>query len=267
MDSNPTNVPDLLEKMKAISTSDADANQQLEALVEHYVQNLDDIIANTPPDALEAIVHKQESLTHQQEDATRQAVLDRAPRYWPDVERTIAATLPDLWFQAFAVACAERLLARHLQLPVEDQRPFTQTCRRPLDCLWGIIEGNESASELHREASTWLQEYRNGPYHHDLGQDGPGDASHPPASAVIHALECVLEDSVQAAQWTMGCVIETGSKEAQKLLGHRIMGEAEYVEECAHPAFQSELQWLEEIAAAASLSPRDIATLRAQAQG
>jgi hypothetical protein len=264
------NLAEYLKQAEQIMATEPDPLQQLLKLESHREQHLESAIANSPQEMLDEIQRKSAAQMKQMEqdhdEKTRKAVLARAQYYWCDVEREIGSQLPHLSYQAFAATCAERLLHEHLTLPADTQRPFTQSCRAPLDCLWDILAGAPETARLRSAIESWHQNYLNSPLNHDLGQEGPGDADHSPATAVIYAVECFLESSPQKAQWTMGRVIEEAMNKATESLGHATISGDEYVEECAHSITQQELRWLKSLTAALSRPEHDVITLRSLAK-
>jgi len=99
-------------------------------------------------------------------------------------------SLPDELMPWYAVPAANRLLRIHESQNSIGLKPFTIGWREPIDELW-------TAMHSERELQTYFAEILNSSYYstaynHFDGQDGPQDASHPPASACIYAIECAL---------------------------------------------------------------------------
>lgn len=264
------NLAEYLKQMEEVMATEPNPVQQLLKMESYQRQHLESAIANSPQEMLDEIqresTQRMEHMDKANEEKNRKAVLARAQYYWCDVEREIGSELSELWYQAFATTCAERLLHEHLMLPVDAQRPFTQSCRAPLDCLWDVLAGHPGAERLRSTMEAWHQNYLNSPLNHDLGQEGPDDADHSPATAVIYAVECFLESSPQKARWTMGRVIEEAMNKATEMLGHEMISGDEYVEECAHPVTQQELRWLKSLTTALSSPGQDVNTLRSLAR-
>jgi hypothetical protein len=89
-----------------------------------------------------------------------------------------------------------------------DIRPFTATCH-PLDCMWVVLAGEPDAGALRAELGRWLQSFYDGPLNHCDGQDGPDDADHDPAAAVIFAAESLVRDSAESAGYAMRRVVDS----------------------------------------------------------
>src|SRR6185437_4754736 len=98
------------------------------------------------------------------------AVRQRGDLFFSDVLGRIIPQLPSVAYAAIAAACAERLLSRHLRISVGSQRPFTITCRRPLDCIWGVLASLPDSTILRGEVEHWLQSYRDSSLNHCDGQ-------------------------------------------------------------------------------------------------
>lgn len=250
-----------LDKMGKIMSTNADPGEMLERLSQFYGENREKVAADTPKEMLEEFEAINKVKEEKHEEEIRSAVRERGGIYWKDVNERIAGELPEISHAAFAAACAERLLHRHLQSPVENQSPFTVSCRRPLDCVWGVLAEQPDANDLRAVVTQWLQDYYDSPLNHNLGQDGPNDADDNPAAATIYAVESLVKNSIESASWAMSRVIEAGMRDAEQELNLRIIGHEEYLAEPAHPTVQRELRWLEDAVEFLKLNPPTKATI------
>lgn len=182
-------------------------------------------------------------------DTAREATRQHGYLFFSDVLKQITAQLPTVAFPAIAAACAERLLTRHLQLPASMHRPFTLTCREPLDCMWGVLVGQTDA-DARAEVERWLQSFHDSPLNLCDGQDGPDDADHDPAAAVVYAAESLIGNSAESAGYAMSRLIDDAfsraadAREASKPATGQV---DEFIADCCHPHVQSELRWLQSV--------------------
>ena len=133
---------------------------------------------------------------------------------WSDVQKAIRVRLAKLvpdGRKAFAVACAEQLMAAHEHVSPEEQRPFTLRWRPVLDAIWRALAGE---TEHARTVVQALRAFHEGEYDHALGQDGPDDADHDPAAASIYAGECYRAGDVDNAFWASGRVVDSAFRSA-----------------------------------------------------
>src|SRR5258708_4001250 len=110
-------------------------------------------------------------------DLAREQVRRRGIPYYQDVQAEIGKRLERLapaCRGAFAVACVNRLMKRHEQLPMKEQLEFTLGQRPVLAAMWLGLHGlSVEATQKVRES---LAAFHSSPYDHDQGQDGPNDA-------------------------------------------------------------------------------------------
>jgi hypothetical protein len=159
-----------------------------------------------------------------------------------DVEEQVGVLLEELPpddRRVFALVCAERAMASHLQLPDSDQRPFTLGWQPVLDAIRAGLLGDPSAESVVRAG---LDAFHAGPYDHSEGQDGPDDAAEEAASAAIYAAECFLSGMPEAARWAADRVVELRIAGAGIELGDRLPSPEGLAAENAHPAVQAELR-------------------------
>lgn len=204
-------------------------------------------------------------------DIARDAVRQRDLLYFSDVLDKLRTQLASVSYVAIAAACAERLLSRHLDLPKASQRPFTVSCRRPLDCIWGVLGSQSDSAALRREIEQWLQRFYHSPLNHSDGQDGPDDADHDPAAATIYAAESLIRQSPESAAYAMGRVVDDAF---DRIVEDRESIESptgqidDFIADCCHPIVQYELRWLQRIftyVQVHELSCATVAELRHQA--
>lgn len=156
--------------------------------------------------------------------------------------------LPSEARQAFAVACAARLMAEHESLPLSEQRPFTLGWRPVLDLIWSGLAGQREAAV--QRVSEALQAFHASPYDHEGGQDGVGDADEDAAAAARYAAECFQTAAVEPALWAASCAVDAAFRVAQDDLHLTpgagepafITGPRSFAREAMHPAVQAELQ-------------------------
>jgi hypothetical protein len=144
------------------------------------------------------------------EEARRQGLL-----YFGDVDDDVRSLLTDLQPDArreFALACAERAMARHVQLPQDQQRGFTIEWQAVLAAIRAGLEGDAAAAARVRAG---LDAFHAGPYDHAAGQDGPDDADDDAAAAAIYAAECFLNGETEPAWWAAGRSVEMALAEAE----------------------------------------------------
>jgi hypothetical protein len=141
-------------------------------------------------------------------DTAKETVQRRGDLYFSDVLDRLTAQLSSVAFSVVAVACAERLLSRHLQLPASRHSALHRPCH-PLDCMWVVLAGEPDAGALRAELGRWLQSFYDGPLNHCDGQDGPDDADHDPAAAVIFAAESLVRDSAESAGYARRRVVDS----------------------------------------------------------
>lgn len=183
-------------------------------------------------------------------DIARDALRQREVPYFSDVLDSLRTRLPSVAYAAIAAACAERLLSRHLQLPSSNQRPFTASCRQPLDSIWGVLPSAPDSAALLRDIEHWLQSYYDSPLNHSDGQDGPDDADHDPAATTIFAAESLIQSSPESAGYAMGRVADDAfyraadDREAATPPTGRV---DDFIADCCHPIVQNELRWLQRI--------------------
>jgi hypothetical protein len=183
-------------------------------------------------------------------DIAHDAVRQRGVLYPSDLLNDLRARLSSVAYPAIAAACAERLLSRHLQLPIGSQRPFTASCRRPLDSIWGLLASGPDFAALRRDVEHWLQSYYGSPLNHSDGQDGPDDADHDPAAATIFAAESLVQSSPDSAGYAMGRVVDDAFYRAaddRELTRPPTGGVDDFIADCCHPIVQDELCWLQRI--------------------
>ncbi len=181
-------------------------------------------------------------------DIARSALRERELPYFSDVLESLRTRLPTVAYSVYAAACAERLVLRHLQLPGSSQRPFTVSCRRPLDCIWGVLASAPNSAALRRDIEHWLQSYYDSPLNHSDGQDGPDDANDDPAASTIFAAESLIQSSSESACHAMGRIVDDAfnraadDREATAPATGRV---DDFIADCCHPFVQDELRWLQ----------------------
>ena len=149
---------------------------------------------------------------------------------------------------AFAVLCAQRLMDAHRQLPRSEQRPFTLSWAPVLQEIWaGLSDPNDLSAKADVEGH--LNAYYEGPFNHDLGEDGPEDADDDAAAGSIYAAQAFCHGDVKSARWAASRLIDSTVKPVQKA---RTGFPRNTLEELAHPLSQREargllkaLAWLE----------------------
>ncbi|HEY3898208.1 MAG TPA: hypothetical protein VGM54_06325 [Chthoniobacter sp.] len=184
------------------------------------------------------------------EEIAQDVLRQREVPYFSNVLDSLRTRLPSIAYAVIAAACAERLLSRHLQLPSSSQRPFTASCRQPLDCIWGVLAAASDSVAFRRDLERWLHSYYDSPLNHSDGQDGPDDADHDPAAATIFAAESLIQSSPESAGHAMGRVMDdafyraTDDREAATPPTRRV---DDFIADCCHPIVQDELRWLQRI--------------------
>ena len=150
--------------------------------------------------------------------------------------------------QAFAVACATRLMAEHERQPPSAQRAFTLGWKPILDAIWSGLAGpREPTLQLVCDS---LRAFYSGPYFHNDGPDGPDDADEDAAAASICAAECFEAGDVESAVWAASRALDATCQIAGDELDHtpgpgeppRVSGPMEFVQELMHPVVQAELR-------------------------
>jgi hypothetical protein len=150
--------------------------------------------------------------------------------------------------QAFAVACATRLIAEHERQPPFAHRAFTLGWRPVLDAIWSGLAGpREPALQLVCE--TLRAFYSSRSFQTD-GPDGPDDADEDAAAASIYAAQCFEAGAVASAVWAASRAVDAACQIAEDDLGHtpgagdppRAVGSMEFVQELMHPVVQAELR-------------------------
>ena len=186
-----------------------------------------------------------------QGDIARAEVHGRGLLFFSDVtndsQRRLYA-LPAVARKAFAVACAERLLTRHEQLPASEQRPFTLGWRPTIDAIWADLaapaEGNEQI------ISAALADFYASSYNHADSPDGPEEADDDAAAACIYAAECFESGAVDPAMWAASRAIDKpfliGSESLHRNPTDGMPPDAAPISDLArdamHPLVQAELQ-------------------------
>jgi hypothetical protein len=82
-------------------------------------------------------------------DLAREQISRRGLLYFGDVQEEVRSRLQQLPAEAreaFAVACATRLMIEHTRQPSSEQRPFTLGWRRVLDVIWSGLAGQRAAA-------------------------------------------------------------------------------------------------------------------------
>jgi hypothetical protein len=137
---------------------------------------------------------------------------------------------------AFAVLCAQRVMDSHLRLPASEQQPFTLSWAPALKEIWnGLSDPNNLSAKAIVESH--LNAFYEGPFNHDLGEDGPHDADEDAAAASIYAAETFCHDDVQSARWAASRLIDSTDK---SVLATRAGLPSSTLEEFAHP-FQQQV--------------------------
>lgn len=182
-------------------------------------------------------------------DLAREQVSRCGLLYFEDVQADIQLRLGRLPVEArraFALACAERLMRRHEDLP--SPRPFTLGWRPLLDAMWLGLEGvARDADDRVREA---LRTFHASSFDHDLGQEGPDDANQDAAAASIYAAECFAcgdaEFAGLAAERAVDSVFVIASDdlalEPNAFAWDPAAEPMPLAQEAMHPAVQAELE-------------------------
>jgi hypothetical protein len=196
-------------------------------------------------------------------DIAKDAVRKRGVAYYDDVLDHLKARLSTVAYSAIAASCAERLLTRHLQLPSASQRPFTASCRHPLDCMWGVLASQPDSARLRGEVERWLQSYYDSPLNHSDGEDGPDDADHDPAAAFIYAAESLLQESSESAGYAISRLLDDAfyrAADAREAIKPPKGNVDEFIADCCHPIVQDELRWIQSTFAYVQSHPLSDAT-------
>lgn len=186
-----------------------------------------------------------------QGDIARAEVHGRGLLFFSDVtddsQRRLHA-LPIIARKAFAVACAERLLTRHEQLPAPEQRPFTLGWRPTIDAIWTDLAA--PAADNAQIISDTLADFYASPYNHADGPDGPQDADDDAAAACIYAAECFESGVLAHAAWAASSAIGAAFLRADESPHLNPTDEmppdaatlSELARDAMHPFVQAELQ-------------------------
>ena len=141
---------------------------------------------------------------------------------------------------AFAVLCAQKLMDSHLRLPKSEQRPFTLSWVPVLQVIWTGLEAPDSSS-AHAIVHEYLKAFYEGPFNHNLGQDGPPDADDDAAACSIYAAEAFYRGDAKSARWAASRMIDA----TDAILQSEYDGASQNsIEEFAHPAMQAEINRL-----------------------
>ncbi len=195
----------------------------------------------------------QETMSKTRELTIREMVRQRRSLYYSDVLAGISAGLHPRSYSVVAVACAERLLTRHLGLPENMRLPFTATLRHPMDCIWEILADTANAARLRVEVTDTLQRFYNSPLnqkHLSDGQYWPGEAKWNAAAACIYAAESIVQHFSYAEGLAVSRLVDDAFARAAvgRKLSSRESGKmSEVVERCCHPIVQHELQWIQQL--------------------
>lgn len=186
-------------------------------------------------------------------DIVRERARSQGLLYFGDVRDEVARILgqasPDTR-RAFALACAERAMAWHLQLPPYEQRGFTLAWRPILDAIRAGLRGGLGASDTVRSA---LDAFHASPYDHSEGPDGPDEADEDAAAAAIYAAECFLSGEAKPAEWAAGRIVDIQMIEAERELELDVPSPEDPARENMHPRVQTELRLqLDDLAALSS---------------
>jgi hypothetical protein len=175
-------------------------------------------------------------------DIARERARSQGLLYYADVRDEVARILgeasPDAR-RAFALACAERAMAWHLQLPPSEQRGFTLAWRPILDAIRAGFRGDLGASATVRSA---LDAFHSSPYDHSDGPDRPDEADEDAAAAAIYAAECFLSGEAKPAEWAAGRIVDIQMVEAERELELDLPGPDDLARENIHPRVQTELR-------------------------
>ena len=182
-------------------------------------------------------------------DLAREQVRRRGLLYFADVQADIQSRLERLPAEArraFALACAERVMRQHQNLP--NPRPFTLGWRPVLDTMWFGLDG--VAGDVGDRVREALRAFHASPFDHDLGQEGPDDADDDAAAASIYAAECFVNGDARFAGLAAARVVDSSFSVAGDDLA---LDPNEFVwdpaaepmplaREAMHPAVQRELR-------------------------
>jgi hypothetical protein len=135
---------------------------------------------------------------------------------------------------AFAVLCAQHIMDSHLRAPSSEQQLFTLSWVPVLDEIWaGLSDPNNSTAKAAVESH--LKTFYEGPFNHNLGEDGPHDADEDATAGSIYAAETFCYDDVQSARWAASRLIDSTDK---SVLAARAGLPQSTLEEFAHPLHQ-----------------------------
>jgi hypothetical protein len=135
---------------------------------------------------------------------------------------------------AFAALCAQRIMDSHLRLPSSEQQAFTLSWAPVLQEIWaGLGDPNNRSAKAIVESH--LNAFYDGPFNHDLGEEGPHDADEDAAAASIYAAEAFCHADVQSARWAASLLIDSTDK---LVLAERAGLPPSTLDELAHPLQQ-----------------------------
>ena len=186
-------------------------------------------------------------------ELAREQVRRRGLLYFVDVRQEIQSRLTALSPRAraaYALACAERLMRRYLQLPASQQNGFTLNWLPVLEIMWaGLAEQRQDTLD---QVQTALDTFYASPYNHNDGPDGPQEADEDAAAASISAAQCYVSGEVQSADQTTSRAIEAAFRIADEELQldpNTFVWDPNaepmpLARETMHPAVQRELQLL-----------------------
>jgi hypothetical protein len=135
---------------------------------------------------------------------------------------------------AFAVLCAQRVMDSHLLLPSSEQRAFTLSWIPVLQEIWAGL-GDPNNLSAKQTVERHLKAFYEGPFNHDLGEDGPHDADEDAAAASIYAAEAFCHEDLQSAKWAASRIIDSTDK---LVLAERAGLPQSMLDELAHPLDQ-----------------------------
>lgn len=133
-------------------------------------------------------------------DLAREQVRRHGLLYFGDVRQELhsrLSLLSPLARTAYALACAERLMRYHEQLPASQRSDFTLTWRPVLESMWAGLAGQRP--DILEQVQIALDAFSTSPYNHDDGPEGPQEADEDAAAASISAAQCYLSGEVQPA--------------------------------------------------------------------
>jgi len=146
---------------------------------------------------------------------------------------------------ALAAAVAARLIAMHMRLAEAEQRPYTLEWADAPDLAWSVVLANDR--QAFESLRGKLEVFRQSPFNHCDGQDGPDDADDDAVAACIYTAEALCEANEESAYWAAHRLVDWAFASASDILesgGVHVGPAAEFIEGLSHPLVQRELRRL-----------------------